>query len=95
MFYAEQKFHINYKENKTFTLLPLVCVEWGKMKHHSDPRTDNVDQAEPTAPINIRNERLEGISLTHNLEEERTPRSVCMHLYLINLYVFNLCYLLS
>lgn len=39
-------------------------------------------------PINIRNERLEGISLTHNLEEERTPRSVCMHLYLINLYFF-------
>lgn len=40
-------------------------------------------------PINIRNERLEGISL-HNLEEERTPRSVCMHLYLINLYFFFL-----
>lgn len=32
-------------------------------------RTDNVDHVEPAVPINIRNESLEGISLTLNLEK--------------------------
>lgn len=54
------------------------------------PGLTNVDHVEPTAPINIRNESLEGTSLMLNLEEEGTARSVCITLYLINLYCFLL-----
>lgn len=73
-------------ENKKTTTISHSCFWYVR----NGPGLTNVDHVEPTAPINIRNESLEGISLMLNLEEEGTSRSVCITLYLIHVYRFLL-----